>query len=449
VRELPPAEYLEFAAVIAPRLAGKLARRWIEPVARTVLHRWPLSLDDAEILALVFDTVFCRFLTFALDPADEAAFAEPLAAAAAAPAAGRRAEQAWFKLDFSAIRGMRLLPGIYAAPVVALGVEERGARRLVAMRIGGFLLRPEDQNAWARARYFLLQAAGLHATLVHHTPLHFQYDAIAAVTATVLPEEHLLRRLLRPHFRFSLALNQAALHSPLSILSNHPLLPFATFPFDRASVHRFQAIGWSGIEGNSAYPAHRFSARPRPVHGELGRFLELYYAALHPFVERVVERIPPDDAAVRSWANALHEWLPGFPDATAIAAPGILADVATACVWGPSVVHSTEHFGLAHHIPLGAIPLRLREPPPFSRVAAPLRRERLATREDELRQRMAWEVLIRGGATTRLDELRYGFADPTLREANDELRASLRRLDANLPVRRFAPLSAMAQSIQI
>src|SRR5262249_33248935 len=201
-----------------------------------------------------------RFITTVLDPADEVLFASQIS--------GLGPGDVPFKVDFSALARIHSLPGIYVARSVTLGcIRQDGCRDLLAMRISGITLTPADGAAWALARYFFMQGAALHGVLVHHTPLHFQFDAIAAISESLLPGDHLLSKLLSPHFAFTLCLNQAALHSRLSILTNKRWLAYATFPGDSASTHHFQATGWSGIPGNSAYPEFRFTRQPNPIFG--------------------------------------------------------------------------------------------------------------------------------------------------------------------------------------
>jgi hypothetical protein len=441
VTDVPLLTELEFQRAIGTRLVAVTAVGWVRPLARAVARPYPDHLDDRTILDLLFDTVFCRFLTFTLSAEDHHVFAPFLD--------DRRPDATDFKVDFSAVARIHARPGIYVAPTVTLGrIEPDGRPRLVAMHISGMTLTPADANAWALARYFLMQGAGLHALLVHHTPLHFALDAINAVTMSLLPPDHTLRRLLAPHFQFTLSLNRAALHSRLSILTGHPLLPYATLPGDAASNHHFQATGWSGIEGNDAYPAYRFPRRPPPVHGPLGAFLDRYHEVIRRFAGQVTATIREDDPQVLAWADAVSAWVPGFPSGAEIRRPDVLADVAASIVWSATVTHSAEHHGLVEDIPLASIPLRLRVPPPVSRDVPPVDRRRLTTAGDIFRQRMAWKLLVGPRATTRLADCRYAFADPALRRANADFLAALRDVDAHPGMRRFVPLDRIARSIQ-
>ncbi len=442
VVKVPLRNQLEFQRTIGKRIIGSMAFGWFGPLYRSLRRPYPTDLDDATILNLLFHTVFSRFITTELDAADANLF-EPFLAT-------RQADEVDFKIDFSAMSRVHTLPGIYVAPTIALGrLAADGSRRFLALRINGLTLTPTDGNAWALARYFLMQGAGLHVVLVHHTPLHFQFDAINAITMSVLPPEHTLLRLLKPHFQFTLSLNQAALHSRLSILTNNQLFAYSTFPGDEASTHHFQATGWSGVEGNRAYPAYRFNRRPPRVFGELGKFLDVYYEEVLRFTRKVVAAIPAADPQVLRWADAVSSWVPGFPNAEQIQAPDALAEVAAYCVWGPTIAHSTEHYGLTEDIPILAIPLRLRVPPPFSRDIPAFNPRSLTRFGDIFRQRVAWEWLVRDHTATHLKDVGYDFSAPELRRANDEFKTGLQETDASLRVHRFVPLKRIARSIQI
>jgi len=441
VTDIPFKMELDFQRHIGLRLALSMAVGLVEPLIWSQRHRKPAELDDVAIVELFFNTILSRNITFGLDPQDELVFERYLA--------DRQEGDVDFKIDFSALSRLHTRPDIYVAPTVTLGrIAADGSKRLVAMRVNGMTLTPADGNAWALSRHFLMQGAGLHGVLVHHTPLHFQFDAINAITTTLLPETHTLRRLLAPHFEFSLSLNRAALHSSLSILTNKAYLPFATFPGDSASIHHLQASGWSGIEGNRAYPAYRFARRPEPVYGDLGRFLDGYFKVIRQFTARVTETMAADDPLVLAWADEVSEWLPGFPDAAEMRVPGVLADVTATIIWGTSVVHSTEHCGLVDDIPLDAIPLRLRVMPPVSRTMPALDRRALTKSGDMFRQRVAWEMLVRDHAATSLFDTRYSFELPALKQANIQFLDDLKKVDEALPVRRYVPLRRIARSIQ-
>jgi hypothetical protein len=433
---------LEFQRTVGKRILGSVAFGWFGPLWRALRRPYPADLDDAMVLGILFGTVFSRFITTELDAADQNLFEAFLAS--------RRPDEVDFKIDFSAVSRIHTLPGIYVAPTIALGrIAADGSRRFLAMRINGLTLTPEDGHAWALARYFFMQGAGLHAVLVHHTPLHFQFDAVNAISMSLLPPGHVLHRLLQPHFQFTLSLNKAALHSRLSILTNNQLFAYSTFPGDEASTHHFQASGWSGVEGNQAYPAYQFHRRPPRIFGELGQFLDAYYDEILRFTKGVTAAIPADDPHVLRWADEVSAWVPGFPNAQEIQAPGVLAEVAAYCVWGTTVAHSTEHYGLIEDIPLLAIPLRLRIAPPFSRNIPAFNQRALTTFGDTFRQRVAWEWLVRDHTVTRLNDVGYNFDAAELRRANDEFRMGLRDLDSNLRIRRFVPLKRIARSIQI
>src|SRR3954471_9048427 len=74
VTDIPLAMELHFQRHIGLQLIGASAGL-IQHFAWTRRNPCPEALDDAKILDLFFDTILSRFVSFALDPQDEANFA--------------------------------------------------------------------------------------------------------------------------------------------------------------------------------------------------------------------------------------------------------------------------------------------------------------------------------------------------------------------------------------
>src|SRR4051812_26213642 len=108
--------------------------------------------------------------------------------------------------------GVETLPGVHVAATVTL--LERTAAGIVPLgiRAGDRLYTPAHGDAWELAKYCVLQACAVQLLFLRHPRTHFPYDAIAALTQSVLPAGHRLRRLLAPHFTYQLAQDFAALY---------------------------------------------------------------------------------------------------------------------------------------------------------------------------------------------------------------------------------------------
>jgi hypothetical protein len=206
------------------------------------------------------------------------------------------------------------------------------------------------------------------------------------------------------------------------------------------------ACGYSGLEGNSSYPPYRFSFGPPTIHSPYGPFLRAYYDVILAFVSRVVRHIPPGDAAVKRWADAIASFLPGFPNGQDIFSANHLAEAVSTFIHTVSVVHSADHFAYSQE-PMNVAPLRLRVPPPASKKVAPLERSRLVWRRDALRHWMAKRMYFDTGTLKKLVDVDYDFAVPELDAETARFREELRRLDRELP-RRYTPLEEIASSIQ-
>ena len=439
VLRIPLRERIDFILHISLRYAKQIATYWPTAMAYARRNPYPHLATDDELCSLLYDTSMAKLLSLTLDPADRASFAEILA---------EHPNARYAKSDFSAYAELRLRPGMYAAPTVALfKFDENGRPRLLAIKVHDLVLRPGDGGSWDLAKMFVLQGAGHHMVNCHHIPLHFPLDAINAISKSVLPRGHVLSRLLEPHFRFSLSLNEAALYSGFSILRNREELIYSTFAFEQDAIYRLTRIGYAGLPGNSAYPVWRYSPVPEPVMGDFGVFLDRYYEAMLEFTTAVAAAVPKDDPHVREWADTIAEWLPGFPDAAAIREGDLLARVLAKTIWSATVAHAADHYDYGR-IPIGKIPLRLRVPPPTQRGVPLPPPETLGRWTDAMRHDMARVLFFKEDTITPLIDVRYNFGNAALDASAAAFVRRLHDVDASLDVRRFIPLEQIPASIQ-
>ena len=64
------------------------------------------------------------------------------------------------------------------------------------------------------------------------------------------------------------------------------------------------------------------------------------------------------------------------------------------------------------------------------------------------RQDVAWQMLVRGRAVTRLRETDYGFVQPHFQSANRAFLDALAAVDRKWSERAFIPVDCIARSIQ-
>lgn len=441
VRNLPPGDIADFVVQIVSRYEATMLL--YPAVAALDALRDPCwrQTTDVEFVSLLTDSAYSRFLTPTLDPADHRFFA-PLS---------ERPGDDFMKVDFSAMALCTPLPGLHTAPTVTLLRQAQGAPpQAVAIRLGDLLVTPADVHTWPLAKLFVLQGAAHHLIMVVHPRIHFPLDPINAITRLRLPPHHLLRRLLEPHLRFSLALNLSVREHPRSIARNRREELYTPFVWDEASTWRLVSAGYRGLPGNSAYPPYRFPLGPLPIPAAYGTFLAGYHNVLLRFVERVLSQVSPDDPQVRAWADEIAAWVPGFPDGTAILRDGNLPAAVASFICQVSVGHSADHHDYGHS-DIRRSPLRLRLAPPTAPLREPVDPRALLRPSDLFRYRMAWRMFFLPSTLRRLSDTRYRFdpvAEPDLLAARQGLGQALGDWDAHLPCRRYAPLSAISQSIE-
>ncbi|APR80814.1 Hypothetical protein A7982_06161 [Minicystis rosea] len=419
------------------------------PVAllRTAIAPALEPMSDAELGAALGDGLLSRQLNATLDPPDLAAFADILAKLE--PGA------VTYKLDCSVIERLVAFDGVYFAPTVTLlrRLDASGTFMPLAIRIRDLVLTPEDGDAWVLAKWFVLQGAALQSMICHHPRTHFPMDAIAAVSQSLLPRHHGLFRVLSPHMRFQLPLNNRVLHSPFSVAHNDQRHLYSCFPgpFLTESGEGFGAAmtaGYEGIPGNSSYPPYRYSLEPAPVPSSYGRVLRAYYDVIRAYVAEILEDLSPEDPVIARWADSIARWVPGFPDALAIRDRDTWISAVAFFIYDVSVLHAADHHSTSCH-PLTRYPLRLRVPPPTSKVAPPFRHADLVSREDMFRHRMARKMFFGPPVSfTLLQDTDSGFDDPRKAGIQRRFRKKLREAAVDLDKSGHIPLRLISCSIQ-
>ena len=439
VPDLPRNEVQEFFGTIVERYNHNVTHDWPSAARYCLLRPHLRPVSDRELVSLLAETCFSYAINPTLDSGDAASFAEILDAS--------QDDDEFYKVDFSAMEGFESYQGIYTASTVTLLRRRAAALDAVAIRINGLVLTPADTHAWQLGKYFVLQAAVTLMTLCQHPRLHFPMDSVNAITKTALPKSHVIFQLLEPHLRFSLPLNRSTLYHPKSIVSHNEKEIYTPYAGPTDSLRELISIGYRGIPGNSSYPEYRFPMRPETIHSDYGTFVKVYYDVIYRFVEKVLQGRVENDPMVRDWAGNISEWVPGFPDGEAIFDGDNLVAAVTFFIWDVSVMHASDHNQFAGY-PINQAPLRLRVPPPTAKRIAPLNLRQLTRRYDVFKYWMARRMFFAPTNISLLQDTEYHFEDSALRQAAEDFLRQLREADANMPVRRFVPLSEISRSIQ-
>lgn len=391
-----------------------------------IKNYWPVALHYAlkhRTLEVVDDEVFARY------------FAHTSLSRLLTPTAALEHEQVvqWLGvsealcdavdvvLDLSVLDGVGTLDGVYQAPTKTLFRQREDDLEVVAIVMGEQVCRPGDGDVWRLAKLFALQGAGTRLILGTHPQVHFPMDCINALTQTLLPEGHLVRRLLMPHFYMQLPLNFGVLYIDRSVAHNHQRELYTPFASPRDENFKMMARHFGGLEGNPAYPRYRFSTHPPSVFGQYGRFLQEYDGRILSFVQEILSDVPiRDDVYLHQWADGIAALLDGFPGSNEMIQGGVLARTIATIIHNVSVVHSADHASFAR-IDLRHMPLRLRTPP-MPNIAAPLVKKR-----DLFRQKMAHQMFIKPTVLRPLSATVYDFERRHQRLAQIYFQQSLTR----------------------
>ncbi len=301
----------------------------------------------------------------------------------------------------------------------------------------------------------MLQGASYGILFTVHPNIHVPYDPVNAITISSLPKQHLLFRLLQPHLRFSLVLNNAVLESPGSVISNHRITPYDPFTARmKDGVAALFRAGHVGIPGNPAYLPYAYPMGPGEFDSDYSLFLSAYYPAFRAFVARVLSGVTAGDRYVTRWAHYISEWIPSFPDGNAIWQPDRLVDAVTGFMWAVTVVHAADHTAFASIRPTQYC-LRLRLPPPAAKRIPDFDRKDLSQPLDVFKAVLATKMFFEPSNVTLLQDTRYAFdarrPSRTLIAAQNQFHQDLRATEAKLeadgiPI--YVPLQKISRSIQ-
>lgn len=440
VLNVPAAEIDEFVAIVVSRYLRTLRTHW----RHAALEAWRRPeldvIPDATFGRLFRDTLLCRFVGWELDARDRLDVAVH---------ATRSPQSRFLKVDFSELTRLDAFEGIHLAATETMLEEPPGSAALTprVIRINGLSLRPEDGDAWELAKYFVLQGASLSVLMGLHPTVHFPMDSINALTKTLLPPDHPVRRALEPHFYLQLPLNYAVLHIKRSYAYNDQREMYTSLPGTYQGFMRLASAYHTGVAGKSGYPAYQFPLTAPALPFGYGAYLRRWFDHILSFTSEVTAHVAPGDPAVRLWARHLSMHLPGFPDDTGIFAGDTLARSLASLILDVAVVHSADHQSYAD-IPIRSIPLRLRRAPPQTRVVAPLDRAALVHWEDLFRHIMSHEMFFKPTTVRRFDEVTYGFAEERLQDAARAFLSGHSAVDEELSCSGYARLDQLACSIQ-
>jgi hypothetical protein len=439
VLRLPFKEKVDWWLHVGSRYVLTLA---YSPIAylKALLNPGLEVLTDEDFLYLLTERHYSKFIKPELDDRDREQFEGELGD-----------DKDTFIVDLEPVRVVKPLKGIYVSPTKTL-LHRTGEKtyELIAIFVEqtDTVLKPEDGDNWELAKYFVLQGAALCATLVEHPLLHFPMDSINAITKTALPKDHLLFRLLYPHLRFTLCLENAVLTFPTSLLANKWWMTYGPYPGGYDGLRDLLVEGFVGDEANDSYNGFHYPAEPVPVHSKYGDYQNAYFAVIREFIEKVCRHIQPGDPMVSYWADHCAHWVKGFPNGKAIWEEDNLVNAVAYYLYDVTVGHAIDHYDYGL-MDIRKVPLRLRQPPP-GREPITIDRKRLVKFWDTGKYDMAQRLFFGPTNVTRLITTEYDFDDPEIDTYVEAFHEDLRELDKRLDEAgiNYMPLWEVPASIQ-
>ncbi|MAF79030.1 MAG: hypothetical protein CME60_12785 [Halobacteriovoraceae bacterium] len=354
-------------------------------------------------------------------------------------------------VDLSCISVVKTFEGIYASATKVLLHEVSPYKYEVLgiyVKESEEVFIPSDQGAWELAKYYVLQGAAIAATLVIHPVLHFPFDSINAITKTALPKEHILFKLIYPHLRFTLPLENAVLNFKSSLLMSKAWMSYAPYPGGSEGLRDLLVEGYRGIRGNDSYPAFQYPLTPHKVHSHYGDWQDRYYKAFYLFVSDILKDVEKGDIFIWRWANYISAHVPGFPNGDEIFKEDRLIKAVAMYLWNVSVAHSVDHYNYGN-MDIRKVPLRIRQAPPHKGVDL-MDRKKLTKFWDYGKYEMARILFFRANEVTCLIDCQYDFQEEHLQSRVAQFKSHLHQIDIETKEEgiQFIPLSKIAASIQ-
>ncbi|HEY9616271.1 MAG TPA: lipoxygenase family protein [Microcoleaceae cyanobacterium] len=261
------------------RLAGQnpMVIRQVQPLDQPHLQSWTeqsLRLADGETIDLVAAT----------------------------------AAQRLFIVDYPLLQSLtpaQLQPGRYVgSPIAIFHRSSQGLEPiLIQVEPGRVVLPPQvggDADAWMQAKLYVQVADVTHHELISHLgDTHLAMEAFAIATCRQLPTNHPLYQLLRPHFRFLLAINTRGNEV---LLGESGAIDQLMAPTREASLDLINQAYRSRPFQDYALPQH---IQSRGVDADvLPDFpyrddAKLVWNAITRYVSRYLQRYYPDDRSIR------------------------------------------------------------------------------------------------------------------------------------------------------
>lgn len=392
---------------------------------------------------------------------------------------------------------MRHIPsqnGQYVATTVSLfeqvaeGVDEPGKKRQEYKPLAiyvtqcpekgqplekGTLVYPKDGKAWELAKYYALMGCAYRIVFSIHSTLHFPFDAINAITKSMLPKKNLILQLLLPHLEFSLELDLAVQTTKTSPIKNHQEYPYTGVTGTADEIAGLFVDANKGVKGREkAYPPFHFRVEPQSEsNSDYYRFQLEYFKCIKNFVNKVLTQLSEEDRLeLGPWARYIEPFINmhiNVPHHEAFMQEGtmhfpteeeiiedkekeLIEKLLATIIWDLTVGHAADHYDFGM-MKMSHMPMRLRVPFPSNGQVPNYKQKDLRTFIDTYKHRLEWKMFYMPNNLSALYNVDYKFNTETLKHYQKEFLADLVKTEKGLKAKdipNYMPLKKIARSIQ-
>lgn len=341
------------------------------------------------------------------------------------------------------------------------------------LKAGTLVYPKKDDKAWELAKYYALMGCAYRIVFSLHSTLHFPFDAINAITKSMLPKKNLILQLLLPHLEFSLELDLAVQTTKTSPIKNHQEYPYTGVTGTADEIAGLFVDANRGVKGRKkAYPPFHFKLEPQSESkSDYYQFQMEYYYCINRFVKKVVAHVSEEDRLeLVPWAkwiephinkhiNVPHhdayiqETSTHFPTEKEILEDKnktLLEKLLTTIIWDLTVGHAADHYDFAM-MTMSHMPMRLRVPFPTDGQVPNYKRKDLRTFIDTYKHRLEWKMFYLPNNLSCLNNVDYKFKTKELQKLNTDFLEDLKKTEKGLAeknIPNYMPLKKIARSIQ-